>query len=93
VGNGPDLENGCVARYLNRADEVFAMPTVHESWIGQAVVLQVASGDLCLPLRGVIISESNNAIRFRIGKDWDVDIYKRAILAVEQDSRCFKIVN
>ena len=83
----------CVARYIDRADEVFDMPTVHESWIGQAVVLQVASGDLCLPLRGVIISESNNAIRFRIGKDWDVDIYKRAILAVEQDSRCFKIVN
>jgi hypothetical protein len=69
------------------------MPTVYASWIGQAVVLQVASGDLCLPLRGMIVGESNNAIRFRIGKDWDVDIYKRVILAVEQDSRVSMILN
>jgi hypothetical protein len=69
------------------------MPTVYASWIGQAVVLQVASGDLCLPLRGMIVGESNNTIRFRIGKDWDVDIYKRVILAVEQDSRVSMILN
>ncbi len=67
------------------------MPTVHESWIGQAVVLQVASGDLRVPLRGVIIGESKDAIRFRIGKDWDFDIYKESILGVEQDRWCFKI--
>jgi hypothetical protein len=61
------------------------MPNGYTSWIGQPVVLEVASGDLRLSLRGVIISESDNAIRFRIGKDWDIDIQKLAILAVEQD--------
>jgi hypothetical protein len=64
-----------------------------ESWVGQAVLLEVASGDLRVPLRGVIVSESQDAIRFRIGKDWDVDISKRLILAVEQDTNCFNIVH
>ncbi len=57
----------------------------YRAWIGQPVVLQVVSGDLHLPLRGVIIDESNSAIHFRVGKDWDFNIQKRSILAVEQD--------
>ncbi len=61
------------------------MPNGYRAWIGQPVVLQVASGDLCLPLRGVIIEESRSAIHFRVGKDWDFNIQKMAILAVEVD--------
>ncbi|MGD0907121.1 MAG: hypothetical protein ABSA96_06040 [Candidatus Acidiferrales bacterium] len=70
---------------LNRTDEVEAMPNGYRSWIGQPVVLEVASGDLRLPLRGVIIDESASAIHFRVGKDWDFNIQKLAILALEQD--------
>jgi hypothetical protein len=55
-------------------------------WLGQAVVLQVASADFQVPLRGIIVGESDEALRFRIGESWDVDIYKSMILAVEEDS-------
>jgi hypothetical protein len=62
------------------------MPSAYATWIGQAVVLQVATGDLRVPLRGVIVGESDGAVRFRIGEGWDIDIYKAMILAVEQDN-------
>jgi hypothetical protein len=55
-------------------------------WLGQAVVLQVASADFQVPLRGIMVGESDEALRFRIGENWDVDIYKSMILAVEEDS-------
>lgn len=55
-------------------------------WMGQPVVLQVAAGDLKVPLRGKIVGESGDAVRFRIGEGWDVDIYKAMVLAVEEDN-------
>jgi hypothetical protein len=69
------------------------MPSAYASWIGQAVVLQVAAGDLRVPLRGVIVGESDGAVRFRIGEGWDIDIYKPMILAVEQDNWASIIMN
>jgi len=54
-------------------------------WLGQPVVLQVTSADFHVPLRGTIVGESDEAVRFRIGENWDVDIYKSMILAVEED--------
>jgi len=54
-------------------------------WVGQSVVLQVAQADFQVPLRGIIVGESEEAIRFRIGDSWDVDIYKSMILAVEEE--------
>jgi len=62
------------------------MPSAYTTWLGQAVILQVASGDLRVPLRGIIVGESEGAVRFRVGEGWDIDIYKPMILAVEQDS-------
>jgi hypothetical protein len=53
-------------------------------WLGQPVVLQVAAGDMRVPLRGVIVGETHDAVRFRIGDGWDVDIYKSMVLAVEE---------
>jgi hypothetical protein len=72
---------------------IVKMPSVYESWIGQAVVLQVAAGDLRVPLRGVIVGESDGAVRFRIGEGWDIDIYKPMILAVEQDCWVSMVMN
>jgi hypothetical protein len=69
------------------------MPSAYASWIGQAVVLQVAAGDLRVPLRGVIVGESDGAVRFRVGEGWDIDIYKPMILAVEQDSWACILMN
>ncbi len=62
------------------------MEGVYSVWKGQTVVLQVAAGDLRVPLRGTIVSESDDTVRIRIGEGWDVDIYKATILAVEEDN-------
>ena len=69
------------------------MPTVYASWIGQAVILQVAADDLRVPLRGMIVGESDTAVRFRVGEGWDIDIFKPMILAVEQDNWVAFLVN
>ena len=61
------------------------MQGAYESWIGRAVILQIATADLRVPLRGKVVGESVDAVRFRIGESWDVDIFKNMILAVEED--------
>jgi hypothetical protein len=61
------------------------MQTGYNVWMGQAVVLQVALGDIQVPLRGRLLKEGGDTVRMRIGEGWDVDIYKTMILGVEQD--------
>ena len=62
------------------------MVNAFKSWIGQPVVLQVALGDIKVPLRGKLLKDGDDTVRMRIGEGWDVDIYKAMILAVEQDA-------
>jgi hypothetical protein len=62
------------------------MPSAYMTWLGQQVILQVAAGELRVPLRGVIVGESDASIRFRVGDGWDIDVYKPMILAVEEDN-------
>jgi len=69
------------------------MPSAYSFWVGQEVILQVAAHDLCVPLRGVIIGESESTLLFRVGEGGDLDIYKHMILAVEQDNRAGVLVN
>jgi hypothetical protein len=54
--------------------------------MGHSVVLQVALGDIKVPLRGRLMKDSGETVRMRIGEGWDVDIYKAMILAVEEDA-------
>lgn len=54
-------------------------------WLGRAVILQVALGDIKVPLRGKLLKENGETVRMRIGDGWDVDIYKAMILGVEED--------
>ena len=77
------------------------METAFKAWIGQRVVLQVALGDIRVPLRGkllkdgselceaydavVLLKDGDDTVRMRIRDGWDVDIYKAMILAVEED--------
>ena len=61
------------------------MQTGFNGWLGHAVVLQVALGDIKVPLRGKLLKENGETVRMRIGEGWDVDIYKAMILAVEED--------
>ena len=62
------------------------MTSPFEVWVGQAVVLQVAAGEMRVPLRGTVIGESDDAVRLRIGEGWDIDVYKAMILAVEEEN-------
>jgi hypothetical protein len=62
------------------------MNSAFAAWIGQPVVLQVALGDIKVPLRGKLLREGSDTLRVRIGDTWDVDIYKTMVLAVEEDS-------
>jgi hypothetical protein len=62
------------------------MMNAFQPWVGRAVVLQVALGDIKVPLRGKLLKDGDETVRVRIGEGWDVDIYKVMILAVEQDS-------
>jgi hypothetical protein len=61
------------------------MQTGYNVWVGHAVVLQVALGDIRVPLRGRLLKESGETVRMRIGEGWDVDIYKNMIVNVEED--------
>jgi len=62
------------------------MESAYASWFGQSVVLHVATGDLRVPMRGTIVGETDTALRFRIAENWDIDIFKTMVLAVEEDS-------
>jgi preprotein translocase subunit YajC len=62
------------------------MDSAFKAWVGHPVVLQVAVGDIKVPLRGKLLKVGDKTVRIRIGDGWDVDIYKAMIMAVEEDS-------
>jgi hypothetical protein len=61
------------------------MEAGYDVWLGQSVVLQVALGDIKVPLRGKLLKEGGETVRMRVGEGWDIDIYKAMILTVEKD--------
>jgi hypothetical protein len=61
------------------------MEAGYSAWLGQAVILQVALGDIKVPLRGRLLKEGGETVRMRVGDGWDIDIYKAMILTVEKD--------
>jgi len=69
-----------------KSSEGGSMDTAYQPWIGQAVVLQVALGDVKVPLRGRLLKDAGETLRMRVGDGWDVDIYKNMVLAVEEDA-------
>lgn len=70
------------------------MPSVFASWMGQPVILQVAADEWCVPLRGMIVGESESSVLFRVDEGQEeIDIEKMMILAVEQDRAVSVLVN
>jgi hypothetical protein len=67
------------------------MQSGYAVWMGQPVVLRVAAGNLRVPLRGRMLSETDEVIRLRIADSWDVDIFKSMVLGVEHDNPVFVI--
>lgn|GEM_PF-790204 len=62
------------------------MPKTYSDWLGRQVVLQIEAGESLVPLHGLVVNESNNALRFRLDGRWEVDIFKEMILRVEADN-------
>jgi hypothetical protein len=60
-------------------------------WVGQPVVLRVLAGNIRVPLRGRLLSETNDMVRLRIAESWDVDIFKSMILAIEHDNPVYVV--
>lgn len=65
---------------------------VFEQWLGQAVVLRVSLGELVVPIRGCILSSSGDLLRVRVEGDWDVELPKSGVLAVEQSPQAALVV-
>jgi len=61
------------------------MEGAYAAWTGRPVVLQLATESMRVPLRGVIVGESNGVVRFGFGDDLVIDIFKEMVLAVEED--------
>ena len=62
------------------------MSKTYSDWLGRQVVLQIEAGESLIPPRGLVVNESNNALRFRLDGGWEVDIFKEMILRVEADN-------
>jgi len=62
------------------------MEAGYAAWMGQPVVLRVVAGNMRVPLRGRLMSETNEIVRLRIGESWDVDIFKSMVVGVEHDN-------
>jgi hypothetical protein len=60
-------------------------------WIGQPVILRVVTGNLRVPLRGRLLSETSEAVRLRIADSWDVDIFKSMVVGVEHDTPVYVV--
>jgi hypothetical protein len=62
------------------------MDSAYGTWIGQRVVLQVVLGEIKVPLRGKLLKDGGETVKVRLEDEWDIDIYKTMILAVEEDA-------
>jgi len=63
----------------------------YTTWMGQPVILRVATGSFRVPLRGRLISETNESVRLRIADCWDVDVFKSMVVAVERDQPVYMV--
>jgi len=63
----------------------------YANWMGQPVILRVVAGNLRVPLRGRLVSETNDVVRLRIADSWDVDIFKSMVAAIEQDTPIYVV--
>ncbi len=60
-------------------------------WMGQPVILRVVAGNLRVPLRGRLVSETSEIVRLRIADSWEVDIFKAMVLGVEHDNPVYVV--
>lgn len=68
-----------------------AMKGGYAAWMGQSVVLRVVAGNLRVPLRGRMLSETDDIVRLRIADSWDIDIFKSMVVCVEHDNPVYMV--
>jgi hypothetical protein len=61
----------------------YALP-ICSSLIGKSVVMLVVLRQYPVPLPCSVIAESADEVRIRIKPDWEIDVRKELILAVEE---------
>lgn len=62
------------------------MSNTYSMWLGCQVVLHIETRESRVPLRGLVVNESGDVLRFRIDGRWEVDIFKEMIVGVEADN-------
>jgi hypothetical protein len=62
------------------------MSNTYSMWLGCQVVLHIETRESRVPLRGLVVNESDDVLRFRLNGCWDVDIFKDMIVGVEADN-------
>jgi hypothetical protein len=63
----------------------------YANWMGQPVILRVVAGNMRVPLRGRLVSETEDVVRLRIADSLDVDIFKSMVAAIEQDTPVYVV--
>ncbi len=64
------------------------MESAFESWIGQAVVVQLTLGRIKLTLRGTMLKDRGETLLVRPDAGSEVEIPKTNVLAIEEVRRC-----
>jgi hypothetical protein len=64
------------------------MESAFESWIGQAVVVQLTLGRIKLSLRGTLLKDRSETLLVRPDAGSEVEIPKTNVLAIEEARRC-----
>jgi hypothetical protein len=59
---------------------------MYEHLIGKEATLEVTLGDVIVPVRGIILEESEKTLQFRVAPGWDVDVYKAMISRVVEET-------
>jgi hypothetical protein len=77
--------------YEGRTEGGQIMEGGYAAWMGQPVVLRVVAGNMRVPLRGRLMSETNEIVRLRIADSWDVDIFKSMVVGVEHDNPVYVV--
>jgi len=57
----------------------------YNAWLGPLIILQIALDDVEVLLRGRLLRERGETTRFQIGEGWDIEIYKKMILAITEE--------
>ena len=63
------------------------MQSAFESWLGQAVVVQLTLGQIKLSLRGTLLKDKSETLLVRPEAGSDVEIPKTKVLAIEESGR------